>query len=222
MKSGDVIALYGAVVATAVAIWQWISYRSERRPNLSVNTHLMSLVAGVPPEGLDPKEWVYTLPWRLQIEVLNRGRSDVKVGRIEVRTNETASGYDSWSSLDWGLPWNLTSGDERIVDLTDEQGGPLKAGQVISVIVTSTTGKEFTANDVVVGQPGQHFAVVGGSSITQLVEGSRDQVYVARHSVFGSSDPDDALDRFLARLPEDESTSQNAALHEIAPKPNDE
>lgn len=96
VEAGDWIAVYGAVVATGVAAWQAIAYWVEHRPKVRLSSFLITLVPEMKPApATDTKAWLLTLPWRLQIEVLNLGRSAVAIGRIDVRTKRTESGYTS-------------------------------------------------------------------------------------------------------------------------------
>lgn len=199
MRAGDWIAVYGAVVATVVAAWQAITYWQERRPKVRVSSFLMTLVPELkPPPDTDTKAWLRTLPWRLQIEVLNLGRSDVTIGRIDVRTKRTESGYTSWSSRDWDLPWVLAPGEERGIALTDEEGGDLDDGQELLVEVQTTSGRGFT-DTLVVGGKGMHLVTTPLEGFVELVQETDARFYTAQHTVFGAGAGDDPLMRFLER-----------------------
>lgn len=145
----------------------------------------------------------------MQIEVLNLGRSAVAVGRIEVRTKRTESGYTSWSSLDWDLPWELAPGEERVIALTDDEAGELDDGQELRIEVRTTSGREFT-DTLVVGSKGMHLVVTPHRGFVELVQETDAKFYTAQHSVFGAGGGTDPLMQFLERgLSSEEGSAPN-------------
>jgi hypothetical protein len=199
METGDWIAIYGAVVATCVAAWQAATYWAETRPKIRVGTFLMTLmIEAKPPADADPKAWIRTLPWRLQIEVLNLGRSSATIGSIEVRTKQSESGSTSWSSLDWDLPWTLAPGEERMIELTDLEAGLLEDGQELLVEVRTTTGRSFT-DTVTVGGEGLHLVVTPRKGFVELAQQTDSRFYTAERHIFGAGSANDPLVRFLDR-----------------------
>ena len=192
------IAIYAAVVATASALWQAVVWWLERRPNIRVSTFIVSLVPATPRPANEPDEWIRSLPWRLQIEVLNLGRSTVRIGSVDVETNRSEVGYEAWKSVEWGLPWVLEPGDERVVALTDEQAGKLETGQELVIVVATTAGAHFT-DTLVVGKQGMQLVAMTRAGFSDLAPDSSGRFYTAQHSVFGSIDDDDPLQAFLRR-----------------------
>jgi hypothetical protein len=201
MDTGDCVAIYAAVVSTAVGAWEVYSWRLEHRNELRVSAHILRAITRLPPKEANPEEWINTVPWRLQIEVVNSGRSTVKVRRVEVKTNASSGGYEVWTSNDWGLPWTLERGDERAADLTDAEAGDLARGQELLIRVITTTGQEFT-HTLIVGGLNQYVTVPGSLFTGMTKHLGADEMFVAQHSVFGGNDSDDPVVRFLERAQE--------------------
>jgi hypothetical protein len=165
MAAGNWIALYAAVVGTASLAWQAITYVLKRRPKIQIAMMLMRFVLTRDDAlAVDPDANVGG-HWRIQIEILNQGRSPVRIREVYVETNHDDSGFDSWRSGEWGLPWLLDSLEEKTIYLTSDEVGELARGQQIHAKVTTTSGKDFYseilevggAEDNLVVMPREHF-----------------------------------------------------------------
>src|SRR5208283_4424475 len=107
MKAADWIALYAAGIGTAAFVWQWITYISAHRPNIQIDIMLMHFLRTLDDADAHKKSSEITGHWRIQIEILNLGRSPVRIGAVAIETNPRSSGFDRWESANWDLPWLL-------------------------------------------------------------------------------------------------------------------
>jgi hypothetical protein len=192
MHAADWIALYAAIVGTAAFSWQSFTYVSERRPKLRVEIMLMHYILTMEEAVALQNVTKVTGRWRIQIEILNLGRSPVRISQVSVVTNHDPSGFDSWQSGSWNLPWLLDTGDEKMIFLTSDEVGDLNIGQQIHARVTTTTGKEFLSETLGVGTKNSHEVVVMPQKhlsevLAHIPEAKRPKFWGPRIHAFDSS-----------------------------------
>jgi hypothetical protein len=198
MAGGDWIALYAAIVGTAALGWQTVTYVFEHRPKLRVHLMLLHYLATAE-EQAEAATMPATIstPWRLQIEVHNVGRSAVRVNQLRIETNRGSTGFDVWMSSDWGLPWMLDPGEERMVFLTDDDAGALARGQELHA-EARTPKKEFASPKLRVGEPGpaHELVMVPEESFRELarITGAEGRYFTMRVHEYGGGSDRDAQD----------------------------
>jgi hypothetical protein len=157
VAGADWIALYAAVVATGSLAWQVASRILDRRPRLRVNASLTFFIADetATQELAKDLSLIAHQPWRLQLDVLNIGHSEVRISRAYFNTLRTPGSIAAWAPQRWELPWLLQSGEEHSAFITDDDAGELVMGQEFVAIVVTTRGTEFRSEPISVdlGKP---------------------------------------------------------------------
>lgn len=191
MTASDWIALYAAGVGTAALLWQGATYYAAGRPKLRVRMMLVHFIED-PVKLRDALSEIVQSEWRIEVTVLNVGRSPARISGVAIETNRSSSGLEGWTSSQWDLPWTLEPAEERCVFLTDDDGEPLTSGQDLTAAVTTTTGESFESEPLRVGVPGPVHELVSFreehlSELLSNLDDAEKRIYTYRVQEFGDS-----------------------------------
>lgn len=144
----DLLAAYGAGLATLTAAWSFSrEIRSRRRAAqvsgvasiwVSDGTSLPSLRAAM--TGHSPIQ----LPWRVEISVANTGMADLEVSRVYVR-QESDTGARAWHAASRELPKTLKN-DQGATFVLEIQSEPLDFRSPLVAVVETATGRRFESS----------------------------------------------------------------------------
>ena len=160
MNAANWIALYAAIVGTAALAWQGVTYLTERRPKVRINLRLLHIRMTKEDQekaGTD----IIDYPWWLMIEIVNFGKSPVRISNVVIETTSNEKTLSKWSLKRWNLPWLLESSEKKDVSITNADAGTLIRGQELCAVVTTMTGVKFYSKRLrVLGGPGSPEALM--------------------------------------------------------------
>ncbi|MER7589349.1 hypothetical protein ABTW72_17620 [Micromonospora sp. NPDC127501] len=150
MKFADWVAVYGALVATAVAVWQGVTYWQDRRPKLLLTSKTIFDLMG---EGRSDKyvEALETASPELFAEIMGFEFTIVNVGRVKVHLRDLAldqSAPPRSFSLkpSAAFPRWIEPGEAIVIVPTAEDMAGVDLTADVRVRLTTSTGQELYEN----------------------------------------------------------------------------
>lgn len=139
MAAADWIAVYGAFVATAVAVWQAVTYRRDRRPRVMMRAEHQFIFRGiVVPAGENIAQLFEVTGIRL--EVINMGRVKTQLSTLRLSQASPEGFRVREASSEAGFPRWLEPGEAISLDLRRPEGDIFDFELPVDFALTTSTG----------------------------------------------------------------------------------